>query len=106
MLLSYAEDRNAKVSFLKSIIRNNQESSIPSEVPRDLILKAKIRIGDDKKASAHRAASIQSLDCSPSDEDRREQILQVENNIGHLLSDDELAEVLESPKTRGTDGKP
>lgn len=103
LMLSYVEDRNAKISFLKTLLRKKQEGFIPPEVPRDLILEAKIRIGDEKKASANRAAAIQSLVCSPSDEDRRTQILQVENNIGRLLSDDELAEIFESPK--GADGE-
>lgn len=58
LMLSYAEDRSAKVSFLKSIIRKNQEDAIPSDVLHDLILEAKIRIGNEKKASAQRAASI------------------------------------------------
>lgn len=42
VLMTYAEDRNAKVSFLQSIITKNQEEVIPSYVPRDLILEAKI----------------------------------------------------------------
>ena len=105
VLLSYAEDRSAKVSILKSIIRKKQEGFIPTEISRDLILEAKIRIGDDKKAAATRVASIASLECSPSHEECRQQILHVENNIGRLLADDEFAEVLVSPTTRDADGK-
>ena len=73
-----------------------QEDAILSDVPRDLILEAKIRIGDDKKA----AASILALECSPADEERRSQILHVEKNIGQMLSDVDLGAV-----SRATNGE-
>ncbi|XXG47449.1 hypothetical protein AAC387_Pa02g2095 [Persea americana] len=71
VLLSYAEDRIAKVSILKSMIRKKLEQFIPTEISRDLILEAKIRIGDDKKAAATCVASIASLECCPSHEECR-----------------------------------
>ena len=104
VLFSYADDRSAQVSFLKSILKKQQKGFIPPEIPRDLILEAKIRIGNDKKASANRFASILSIECSPSNEDCRQQILHGENSIGRMLSADELAVVSLSPNTRGADG--
>ena len=65
-----------------------------------MILEAKIRIGDDKKAAAQHAASILALECSSDDEERRYQILHVEKNIGQMLSDVELGAV-----SRATNGE-
>lgn len=88
--LTSTEDRDSKVTFLKSVIRKNQEESIPPEVPRDLILEAKIRLGDERKASAHRVGLVPSMAPLAVD-DRARQIMPVEKPTGLMMSDDERA---------------
>lgn len=107
VLMTYAEDRNAKVSFLQSIIRKKQEDAIPSDVPRDLILEAKICIGDERKAFAHCEDLLPPMERLSEDErrhqllrvetkkgsedERRHHLLQVEKQMGSILSDNERA---------------
>lgn len=54
-MLSYAEDRNAKISIIKSILKKKQDHALPSYLPRDLILEAKVRFGNEKKSDTFRS---------------------------------------------------
>lgn len=47
--MDYAEDRNAKISLIKAILKKNQDYAIPKDTPRDLILEAKVRLGMENK---------------------------------------------------------
>lgn len=78
VVLSYAEDRHAKVSFIKTIIKRKQEDAIPPDTPRDLIIEAKIRLGQETRERIP-------------DDNRKSHILQVKNEKGMMLSDEELA---------------
>ncbi|XXG68984.1 hypothetical protein AAC387_Pa06g1956 [Persea americana] len=77
-ILSYAKYRNAKISIIKSILKKKQDHALPSEIPHDLILEAKVRFGKEKKFDS----SIRSVPCpivsAIPDETRPNQILQFE----------------------------
>lgn len=89
-MLSYAEDRNTKISIIKAILKKKQEHALPLDLPRDLILEAKVRLGNEKKSdssskSGH-SASIEGVDHGSG----KDQILQVEKELGMILSDHEI----------------
>ncbi|KAJ8622033.1 hypothetical protein MRB53_030562 [Persea americana] len=45
LMLSYAEDRPAKISLIRPILKRNQEHALPADFSKDLILEAKVRSG-------------------------------------------------------------
>lgn len=96
-MMSYVDDRDSQVSLLKSIIKKKQEDAIPAEIPRDLILEAKVRIGEENKVPKEppSAAGIN-------------QILHVEREQGSILANEAIAvmEIRRSDVLPGSTGDP
>ena len=64
VMFSYADDRSAKVSLIRSILKKNQEYALPSDLPKDLILEAKVR-SDKRFALNLQGPSIDQIPSKP-----------------------------------------
>ncbi|KAJ8622057.1 hypothetical protein MRB53_030586 [Persea americana] len=67
-MFTYADDRSARVSLIQSIMKKHQEYALPSDLPKDLILEAKVRIGkkfDSKQTSGAPKQALISVRSDP-----------------------------------------
>ena len=96
-MLDYAEDRDAKISIIQSILKKNHGAALPKDLPRDLVLEAKVHLGKD--SDQWKTISGSGMDILPhalinnaeisSAGNPSTLIIDKEKHVGHILSDEE-----------------
>ncbi|XXG82762.1 hypothetical protein AAC387_Pa10g0654 [Persea americana] len=92
LMLDYAEDRDAKISIIQTILRKHHEAALLSDLPRDLVLEAIVRLGNDSGqrkqtfGPSKGLAPISSSSAFSNQNDNPSQILGKERQVGHLVS--------------------
>lgn len=102
LMLTYAEDRPARVGLIQSILKKNQEYALPHDLPKDLILEAKVRTAKNSRQTTSAAPIQVSSDNSsvpiplgvhslvnPSNA-LRSATLRMEKDVGNIISDVEF----------------